>query len=61
MLPVILLIGSWTALIFVFLVGLAERRAPDQTTAIAFGPWIAYGILMAWFFHAFGPPMQLQF
>ncbi|WP_300553463.1 A24 family peptidase [Maricaulis sp.] len=61
MLPVILLIGSWTALLYVFLVGLAERRAPDQTTAIAFGPWIAYGIFMAWFFHAFGAPFQLVF
>jgi len=53
-LPFILLIGSTSALLFVFTLGLVRRQLPDDKTTIAFGPWLALGFGLCWVLRAYG-------
>lgn len=52
-LPVIALIGSATALSFVFLVRLIRGQPVRALRPVAFGPWLALGILICWIWRAY--------
>lgn len=54
-LPFVLMIGSISALLYVALLALVQRKMPDDSTAIAFGPWLALGFLICWVIRAYGP------
>lgn len=55
LLPLILLAGSASALLYVLLLALLQRRAPDPNQPMPFGPWLAFGILLCWIYRAYGP------
>ncbi|WP_203291645.1 prepilin peptidase [Maricaulis parjimensis] len=55
LLPGIVLIGAISALLFVMLSALAQKKRIDDTQAHAFGPWLALGIALAWIYRAYGP------
>jgi prepilin signal peptidase PulO-like enzyme (type II secretory pathway) len=55
LLPVIVLVGAGSALLFIALTALVKRRMPERGTAYAFGPWLAVGIAVGWIYRAYGP------
>ena len=55
LLPFILLAGSVGALVYVGLLALVRRRAPDPAQPLPFGPWLALGIALCWVWRAYGP------
>ena len=55
LLPFILLAGSVSALVFVLVLALIRRRAPDPNQPMPFGPWLALGIALGWAWRAYGP------
>lgn len=55
LLPLILLAGSASALLYLLLLALLRRRAPDPNQPVPFGPWIAFGIALCWIYRAYGP------
>ena len=57
LLPLIVLVGAGSALLFIALTALVKRRMPDRGTAYAFGPWLALGIAFGWIYRAYGPGM----
>lgn len=52
-LPIIALIGSAAALSFVFLVRLIRGQPVRGLRPVAFGPWLALGILICWIWRAY--------
>lgn len=46
-LPMVLLIGSGTALAWVLLISVAKGRAPALRSRVPFGPFLALGIILA--------------
>mgnify|MGYP003647786738 FL=1 len=59
LLPMILLAGSLGALVYVGLLALVRRRAPDPAQPLPFGPWLALGIALGWVYRAYGPGLML--
>ncbi len=55
LLPMILLAGSVSALLYVGGLALIRRRAPDPHQPLPFGPWLALGIALCWIWRAYGP------
>ena len=55
LLPLIVLVGTGSALLFIALMALIRRRLPEPGTAYAFGPWLATGIAIGWIYRAYGP------
>lgn len=55
LLPLILLVGSASALAYVLLLAVLRRRAPDPGQPMPFGPWLALGIALCWIYRAYGP------
>lgn len=55
LLPGIVLIGAFSALLFVGMLALIRRQPLNDTTPYAFGPWLALGIALAWVYRAYGP------
>ncbi len=55
LLPMILLAGSVSALLYVGGLALIRRRAPDPHQPLPFGPWLALGIALCWVWRAYGP------
>ncbi|WP_417498210.1 prepilin peptidase [Maricaulis sp.] len=55
LLPMILLAGSVSALLYVGLLALIRQRAPDPNQPLPFGPWLALGIALCWVWRAYGP------
>ncbi|WP_417494648.1 prepilin peptidase [Maricaulis sp.] len=57
LLPMILLAGSLSALLYVLSLALVRRQAPDGNQPMPFGPWLALGIALGWVWRAYGPGM----
>ncbi|WP_417489143.1 prepilin peptidase [Maricaulis sp.] len=55
LLPMVLLAGSVSALLYVLSLALIRRRAPDPHQPLPFGPWLALGIAICWIWRAYGP------
>lgn len=55
LLPMILLAGSASALLYVLSLALIRRQAPDADQPMPFGPWLALGIALCWGYRAYGP------
>ncbi|WP_417485190.1 prepilin peptidase [Maricaulis salignorans] len=55
LLPMILLAGSASALLYVLSLALVRRQAPDGNQPMPFGPWLALGIALGWGWRAYGP------
>ena len=55
LLPIIVLVGALSALLFIGTLALMRRRAPDASQPFPFGPWLALGFLVGWIHRAYGP------
>lgn len=54
-LPVLLLIASGSALLYLGLLGAIRGKMPGATEQIPFGPWLAFGFGLCWLARAYGP------
>jgi len=61
LLPLIVLVGAFSALTFVAILALLQRRLPGTTQAFPFGPWLAVGFLIGWIHRAYGPGLYPGF
>ncbi|MBR9825939.1 MAG: prepilin peptidase [Alphaproteobacteria bacterium] len=55
LLPLILLIASASALLYIITLGAIRGQMPSAMTRIALGPWLALGFAVCWIFRAYGP------
>ena len=55
LLPGMVMVATLSALIHVGTTALIRRRMPDAGRALAFGPWLALGILAGWMYRIYGP------
>jgi len=61
LLPLIVLIGPASALVFIGILALLKRRLPDGSQPWPFGPWLALGFLAGWLHRAYGPGLYPGF
>ncbi|ABI64685.1 MULTISPECIES: A24 family peptidase [Maricaulis] len=61
LLPLIVLIGTLGALVFIALLALLRRRLPDGSQPWPFGPWLALGFFAGWLHRAYGPGLYPGF
>lgn len=61
LLPLIILIGSVTALAFMLTRAMIRGETLDSTQAFPFGPWLALGFLAGWIYRAYGPGLYVAF
>ncbi|MHA6287531.1 prepilin peptidase [Maricaulis sp. CAU 1757] len=61
MLPLIVLIASLSAIVFILAISAVRRRLPDSAQPWPFGPWIALAIGVAWSIRVYDTPLPLVF
>ncbi|WP_291841899.1 A24 family peptidase [Maricaulis sp.] len=61
LLPIIVLVGALSALLFIATIALIRRQAPASGQPFAFGPWLALGCLVGWIHRAYGPGLYPAF
>ncbi len=55
LLPLIVLTGTLSALVFIGSLAAIRRSLPDTRQPWPFGPWLALGFLIGWLHRAYGP------
>lgn len=55
LIPILLLIATGSALLYLFILGVIRREMPTAMTRIALGPWLAFGFALCWIYRAYGP------
>jgi leader peptidase (prepilin peptidase) / N-methyltransferase len=61
LLPLIVLVGTASALAFIGALALIRRRLPDSSQPWPFGPWLALGFFIGWLHRAYGPGLYPAF
>lgn len=61
LLPLIVLTGTLSALVFIGLTAAIRRRLPDSSQPWPYGPWLALGFLIGWLHRAYGPGLFPSF